>query len=314
MSVVHVEHLSKSYGSVAALRDVSLEIPEGVTGLLGPNGAGKSTMLLCVLGLLRGWEGSVKVLGLDARTEQLAIRRRVGFMPESDAWLPNMTGIRAVSHLGRLGGLPPTEAMRRAHEVLWHVGLGEAIYRELREYSTGMRQRFKLAQAIVHDPEILFLDEPLGGMDPRGRDELLALIRDLSDVHGKHVVWSSHILPEVQKVADGVVILHQGEFRGSFQLDDLAIDETRYLIDVEGDADALLDRLGGRALQVEERARPDGIAMPRRRFLVHMAPGEGAGELLSAARATGAQLRRVHPLAEDLEAMFDRVMQDGAAR
>ena len=311
MTVVAIEQLSKSYGPVQALRDVSLDIPPGVTGLLGPNGAGKSTLLLCVLGLLRGWEGRVRVLGRDARTEQLAIRRRVGFMPESDAWLPNMTGIRAVSLLGRLGGLPPQEALRRAHEVLWHVGLGEAVYRDLREYSTGMRQRFKLAQAIVHDPELLFLDEPLGGMDPKGRDELLALIRDLADRHDKHILWSSHILPEVQKVADAVVILHQGRFRGSFSLEDLVVDERRFLVDVEGDIAAYLARLASGAAAAEEQPLPSGASIGRRRFLVHVPEGWRAGDLLRAGRASGAQVRRVVPLTEDLESLFDRVMKEG---
>lgn len=309
MSVVHVSGLSKSYGRVQALRDVTFDVPEGVTGLLGPNGAGKSTLLLCVLGLLPDWKGEVRVLGLDAKRRRRAIRRRAGFMPELDAWLPEMTGIRAVRYLGRLTGMPYADALRRAHEVLWHVGLGEAIYRELREYSTGMRQRFKLAQALVHDPEILFLDEPLGGMDPAGRDELLDLVRDLATNHGKHVVWSSHILPEVQKVADQVVILHHGRFRGSFRLEELRALEGRYDVEVEGEP-ARIDALwGDTGFPVDARPLNAGDAEDRRQFLVHMPSDKGVADLFRLARLAGVRVRRATPAKEDLDDVFHRLIE-----
>ena len=307
MAVVEVSGLSKSYGSVRALSNVTFDVAEGVTGLLGPNGAGKSTLLLCVLGLLPDWTGQVRVLGLDARSQRRTIRRRVGFMPELDARLPGTTAVKAVRYLGRLTGLPSNEALRRAHEVLWHVGLGEAIYRDLREYSEGMRQRFKLAQAIVHDPDLLFLDEPLAGMDPAGRDELLDLVRDLARTHGKHVLWSSHILPEVQKVADQVVILHRGAFRGSFGLDELQAGDRWFAMQVEGDA-AVYRKVLGEA----------GIA--------DVAPDTGPGELvltlpesrdvhdlLRLSRLAGVRVRKVAPLGEDLETVFHRRVEAGEA-
>ena len=302
MGVVEVEHLTKSYGSVLALDDVSFEVGPGVTGLLGPNGAGKSTLLLCVLGLLPGWQGEVRVLDLDARRKRREIRRRVGYMPELDARLPGTTAVKAVRYLGRLTGLPYSQALRRAHEVLWHVGLGEAVYRDLKEYSAGMRQRFKLAQALVHDPRLLFLDEPLGGMDPAGRDELLDLVRDLATNHGKHVVWSSHILPEVQKVADAVVVLDRGRFLGRFALDDLKPPDHQYRITVDGDLHDYVRVLGEAGL---EGARPD----PQNASLEILLPDtQTPHDLFRLARLAGVRLRRVAPVGEDLEDVFHRIV------
>ena len=302
MSVVQIQNLTKSYGSVQALRDVTFEVGNGVTGLLGPNGAGKSTLLLCVLGLLPGWQGEVRVLDLDARRKRREIRRRVGYMPELDARLPGTTAVKAVRYLGRLTGLPYSQALRRAHEVLWHVGLGEAVYRDLKEYSAGMRQRFKLAQALVHDPRLLFLDEPLGGMDPAGRDELLDLVRDLATYHGKHVVWSSHILPEVQKVADAVVVLDRGRFLGRFALDDLRPPDHQYRITVDGDLDAYVRVLEEAGL---DGAQPD----PQNASLEILLPDTRTPhDLFRLARLAGVRLRRVAPVGEDLEDVFHRIV------
>ena len=306
MSVVEIQNLTKSYGSVQALRDVTFEVGHGVTGLLGPNGAGKSTLLLCVLGLLPGWQGEVRVLDLDARRKRREIRRHVGFMPELDARLPGTTAIKAVRYLGRLTGLPYSQALRRAHEVLWHVGLGEAVYRDLQEYSSGMHQRFKLAQALVHDPQLLFLDEPLGGMDPAGRDELLDLVRDLATNHGKHIVWSSHILPEVQKVADEVVILEQGTFRGRFSLDELEPADHHYRITVDGDLDAYVRVLADAGI--------DGAALSPVPASIDLTlpDAKDAHDLFRLARLAGVRLRRVAPLGQDLEDVFLRLVGTGS--
>ncbi len=312
MKVLSVSSLTKSYGRVQALRDVTFDVGGGVTGLLGPNGSGKSTLLLCVLGLLPDWRGDVRVLDLDARRQRRLIRTRVGFMPEADVGLPEMTGIRAARHLATLSGLPYSHALRRAHEVLWHVGLGEAIYRNLGEYSFGMRQRFKLAQALVHDPEVLFLDEPLSGLDPAGRDELLALVRDLATNHGKHVIWSSHILPDVQKVADSVAVLHEGRYRGSFALADLEPDHGIFEIEVEGDAERFREALRGRGIEVttavESRAAQADLA-PRSAFQATLPPGEGVGDLLRLGRLAETRIRRVAPVKEDLGAVFHRLLE-----
>jgi ABC-2 type transport system ATP-binding protein len=314
MAVLSVRNLTKSYGGrPPALKGVTFEVPEGVTGLLGPNGAGKSTLLQCVLGLLRGFSGEVSVLGVDARRKPREARRRVGFMPETDAWIPQMTGVRAVAYLGRLSGLPAAEALRRAHDVLHHVGLGEAVYREVVEYSTGMRQRFKLAQALVHDPDLLFLDEPTSGLDPAGRDDMLGLIDDLAGRHEKHVVWSSHVLPEVQRSADQVVVLQQGQFRGLVRIEELAPRRGRFLLEAEPGAAGTLEpfaaALAACGVGVSPHAADEQHA--RRTFTLE-APVVDADEapvrVLAAAAAHGARVRRLEPVSESLEDVFMRLL------
>jgi ABC-2 type transport system ATP-binding protein len=178
--------------------------------LLGPNGAGKSTLIKSVLGLLNPDRGQMRVLGLDVRRSPLQIRSRIGYMPESDAHFPMMNAVSFVAYCGELSGLPPADAMQRAHEVLYYVGLGEARYRMMDQYSTGMKQRIKLAQALVHDPDLLFLDEPTNGMDPKGRDEMLELIRDIAHNKGMNLILSSHLLPDVEYTCDHVVVLDKG--------------------------------------------------------------------------------------------------------
>jgi ABC-2 type transport system ATP-binding protein len=208
--VVELDRVSVAYGRQVALRDVSTAFPAGAVGLLGPNGAGKSTLIKAVLGLLPPRSGAMRVLGLDVKTAPLRIRRRVGYMPESDAHIPGMNAVTFVAYCAELAGLPRADAIQRAHEVLHYVGLGEARYRNVETYSTGMKQRLKLAQALVHDPDLLFLDEPTNGMDPRGRDEMLELVRDIAHHKGVSLVLSSHLLPDVESTCDHVVVLDKG--------------------------------------------------------------------------------------------------------
>ena len=208
--VVQAERLSVRYGKHAALKDVTALFPPGAVGLLGPNGAGKSTLLKSLLGFLVPEQGTMKVLGLDVASSALAIRERIGYMPESDTHIPGMNAVSFVAYCGQLSGLPPTDAMQRAHEVLYYVGLGEARYRNVETYSTGMKQRIKLAQAIVHDPDLLFLDEPTNGMDPKGRDEMLELIHDLAHKKNVNLILSSHLLPDVEYTCDHVVVMDKG--------------------------------------------------------------------------------------------------------
>ena len=208
--IVTLDHVTVTYGTNKALRDVSAAFHPGSVGLLGPNGAGKSTMLKALLGFVKPDQGQMKVFGLDVAANALDIRARLGYMPETDGHIPGMNAVTFVAYCGQLGGLPPTDAMQRAHEVLYYVGLQEARYRNVETYSTGMKQRIKLAQALVHDPDLLFLDEPTNGMDPKGRDEMLELIRDLA--HNKHVnlILSSHLLPDVEHTCDRVVVMDKG--------------------------------------------------------------------------------------------------------
>jgi ABC-2 type transport system ATP-binding protein len=208
--VVQCDQLSVRYGKNWALRDVTATFHPGAVGLLGPNGAGKSTLIKTLLGFVVPDQGRMNVLGLDVATSPLDIRARIGYMPESDSHIPGMNAVSFVAYCGQLSGLPAADAMQRAHEVLYYVGLGEARYRNLETYSTGMKQRIKLAQAIVHDPDLLFLDEPTNGMDPKGRDEMLELIRDLAHRKNVNLILSSHLLPDVEYTCDHVVVVDKG--------------------------------------------------------------------------------------------------------
>ena len=216
--VVKADQLSVRYGKNLALSEVTAVFPPGAVGLLGPNGAGKSTLLKSLLGFLVPEKGSMTVLGLDVARAPLEIRERIGYMPESDSHIPGMNAVSFVAYCGQLSGLPATDAMQRAHEVLYYVGLGEARYRNLETYSTGMKQRIKLAQAIVHDPDLLFLDEPTNGMDPKGRDEMLELIHDLAHHKNVNLILSSHLLPDVEYTCDHVVVMDKGTSRPTARL------------------------------------------------------------------------------------------------
>jgi ABC-2 type transport system ATP-binding protein len=208
--VVTLEGVTVAYGAHTALGDVTAAFPAGVVGLLGPNGAGKSTMIKALLGFVVPTTGRLRVLGLDVAQSPLDIRARVGYMPENDAHIPGMNAVSFVAYCAELSGLPRADAMQRAHEALFYVGLGEARYRNVETYSTGMKQRIKLAQALVHDPQLLLLDEPTNGMDPKGRDEMLDLVRDLAHDKGVRVIVSSHLLPDIEYTCTDVVVMNSG--------------------------------------------------------------------------------------------------------
>src|SRR3954471_18143168 len=219
--VVTLEAVTVAYGKNAALRDVSAAFAAGAVGLLGPNGAGKSTMIKTLLGFIVPERGRMRVLGYDVAESQLEIRARIGYMPESAAHIPGMNAVSFVAYCGELAGLPRVDAMQRAHEVLFYVGLGEARYRNVETYSTGMKQRIKLAQALVHDPDLLFLDEPTNGMDPKGRDEMLELVRDLALNKGVNVIVSSHLLPDIEYTCREIVVMDKGRVVASGPIDGL---------------------------------------------------------------------------------------------
>lgn len=204
-----LDNVHKHYGDYHALKGITLRVPEGSIGLLGPNGAGKSTLIKSLLGLLTLSSGSAAVLGHRLPDDALKIRQLIGYMPENDCYLPYMTAVEYVSFGGELAGMPRAEAFRRAHEVLYYVGLGEARYRQLSGFSTGMKQRVKLAQALVQGPKLVFLDEPTNGLDPTGREEMLDLINDVK-ARGVNIVLSSHVLPDVEHVCESVIMLNQG--------------------------------------------------------------------------------------------------------
>jgi ABC-2 type transport system ATP-binding protein len=297
--VVTLDGVTVVYGAQQALQDVSATFAAGAVGLLGPNGAGKSTMIKALLGFVVPNTGRMRVLGLDVAAQPLDIRARVGYMPENDAHIPGMNAVTFVAYCGELSGLPPADAMQRAHEVLFYVGLGEARYRAVDTYSTGMKQRIKLAQALVHDPDLVFLDEPTNGMDPKGRDEMLELVRDLSRNKGVNVIVSSHLLPDVEYTCDDVVVMDKGRIatqgpiaalkqpRGQvFELRVKAPEGTEWFV----------ERL--RAAGLDCKATDEDVM----RVFV---PGDaGARELFALAAASHVQVRHLRPSVPTLEDVF----------
>ena len=209
--VIQTQNLTKMFGAHKALDGVNLTVARGAIGLLGPNGAGKSTLMKCLLQLLPISSGSARLLGREVGQEGREIRKRVGYTPEQDCHIPGMVGCEYVTYCAQLCGLPFQAARQRAHEMLDFVGMGQERYRKIDTYSTGMKQRMKLAQAIVHDPEIVFLDEPTNGLDPKGQVQILELVQSLWKVHGISVVLSSHLLHDVDRICEQIIIIARGK-------------------------------------------------------------------------------------------------------
>ncbi|HVJ27438.1 MAG TPA: ABC transporter ATP-binding protein, partial [Vicinamibacterales bacterium] len=248
--VVHLDGVTVIYGKNQALKGVSAKFARGAVGLLGPNGAGKSTMLKSLLGFVKPSVGRMTVLGLDVAKSPLEIRARIGYMPENDAHIPGMNAVSFVAYCGELAGLPPVDAMQRAHEVLYYVGLGEARYRNIETYSTGMKQRIKLAQALVHDPDLLFLDEPTNGMDPKGRDEMLELIRDLGHNKNVNLILSSHLLPDVEFTCDHIIVMDKGTVVAQGPIEELKGPAGRvFELRIKGNLPQFLDLLRASGLE-----------------------------------------------------------------
>jgi ABC-2 type transport system ATP-binding protein len=221
VALIETDGLTKRYGQLAALSDLTVRIEPGVVGLIGANGAGKSTLIKLVLGLLPATSGTATVLGLDTATDGRAVRERVGYMPEHDCLPPDVSATELVVHMARMSGLGRSAARERAADTLRHVGLYEERYRPIGGYSTGMKQRVKLAQALVHDPELVLLDEPTNGLDPAGRDEMLGLIRRVGTEFGISVLVASHLLGELERVCDHVVVIDAGRLLRSSSTADI---------------------------------------------------------------------------------------------
>lgn len=247
-NIVDISGLTHDYGEVVALRDLTLQIPPGVTGLVGANGAGKTTMLRLILGLLHPTGGGMVVMGHDPQTEPLQVRARLGYMPEGNCLPKDQTAADFVSYAAQLAGIPPKEARRRSSETLFLVGLEEERFRYLGDFSTGMQQRVKLAQAIVHDPDLVLLDEPASGLDPAGRAQMLQLIRRLGQFD-INVIVSSHVLTDIEETCSWVVMLDAGDLLRSGPLEGFEKRGT-VLVEVLTDATAVADRLTNRGLQV----------------------------------------------------------------
>jgi ABC-2 type transport system ATP-binding protein len=234
MSLIAARGLTKRYASVVALDDLDLALEPGVIGLVGANGAGKSTLIKVLLGLLEPTSGSASVFDLDVATQGLAIRQRIGYMPEHDCLPLEINATEFVAHMAQVNGLPRGAARERTAETLRHVGLFEERYREMRGYSTGMRQRVKLAQALVHDPQLMLLDEPTNGLDPAGRDEMLDLVRRIGREFGISILMSSHLLTEIERVCDYLVVIEGGRLVQSDTLDTFTGRTAVVTVEVDG--------------------------------------------------------------------------------
>jgi ABC-2 type transport system ATP-binding protein len=299
MPVAEISQLTVRYGNKIAVEDLTVTVPDGCVGLLGPNGAGKTTLIKTLLGFLRPSSGTATVLGRDALRDGIAIRQRVGFMPEIDCYIPGMNAVTFVAYVGELAGLPASAAIRRAHEVLEYCGLGEARYRNVETYSTGMKQRVKLAQALVHGPEFLLLDEPTNGLDPGGRDDMLALVRDIS--HGKNVnvLVSSHLLPDIETTCDRVTVLRGGQVATQGDIAALRVTEgVQVDIELREASDTFVSAIrkqGGKAI---------ALTGPRYRVTLPDGTVEVGKRLFIAARESGTQLRGFQPALRSLEDVF----------
>ena len=306
-TAVQLDGVTVIYGRNQALKNVSARFARGAVGLLGPNGAGKSTMLKALLGFVKPDTGRMTVLGLDVAERPLEIRARIGYMPESDAHIPGMNAVSFVAYCGQLAGLPAVDAMQRAHEVLYYVGLGEARYRNIETYSTGMKQRIKLAQALVHDPDLLFLDEPTNGMDPKGRDEMLELVRDLGHNKNVSLILSSHLLPDVEYTCDHVIVMDKGEVAAQGPIQELKGPAGRvFELRVKGDLPAFIEVL--RRAGMETHSTDEDV------MRVFVPASSGAGNDQQAIFALAAQhrvqVRHLRPSVPTLEDVFAKAVGD----
>ncbi|MFN8077917.1 MAG: ABC transporter ATP-binding protein [Kineosporiaceae bacterium] len=250
--VISTQALTKAYPAVRALDGLTMAIPRGVVGLVGANGAGKSTLIKILLGLIPATSGTAEVLGHDVSVDGEAIRAKVGYSPEHDCLPTDVSATEFVVHMARMSGLPATAARERAADVLRHVGLYEERYRPIGGYSTGMKQKVKLAQALAHDPKLLLLDEPTNGLDPAGREEMLGLVRRIGTDFGIDVVVTSHLLGELERISDHIVVVEAGRLTHSGATQDATAASGVLAIEVtDRDAEllAMLTAAGVRAWQ-----------------------------------------------------------------
>ncbi len=303
--IIDLENITVQFGKQRVLDGIGVQFAGGSLGLLGPNGAGKTTLLKTLLGFIRPVSGGGQVLGLDISSRQLEIRQKVGYMPENDCHIPGMNAVTFVAYAGQLTGMRPKDAMRRAHEILYYVGLEEARYRNVETYSTGMKQRIKLAQALVHDPQLIFLDEPTNGLDPKGRADMLELVRDISTSKGINVILSSHLLPDVEWVCKDALVIHKGRRLAAGRIEDLKRGSgDEFACRVKGDADKFRLALEEAGCRCTEGA--DGV------LKVHISQGLGSRILVQTARDLQVQIRHLVPLRHSLEDVFLEVIGEQA--
>jgi ABC-2 type transport system ATP-binding protein len=300
--IVRCENLDQSYGAHRVLTSVTVSVESGCTGLLGPNGAGKSTLIKSLLAQLPIPRDRIQIAGIDPASDPLRVRQLVGYMPEADVYLPGMNGLELCSFCGQLSGMKRVDAVSRAHEVLNFVGLGEARYREVDGYSTGMRQRLKLASALVHGPRLLLLDEPTSGLDPAGREEILNLIDDVSHARGIDVLVSSHILRDIEQTCDRVVLLNEGRVLFAGSREEFQHQESRTLhVRVKSGKHKMIEAL-----------RAKGCREVSREGMGHLEvelPQDGTPQTIwMAAQEQGLQIRHLAPATVSLDRAFEKAV------
>ena len=301
--LIELKNVSLFYGTNAALDNLSIEVQGGAVGLLGPNGAGKSTLLKTLLGFVQPSQGTASVFGLDVKTDPLGIRRQVGYMPEDECLILGMNAVQLISYAGELCGMPTRDAMQRAHEVLYYVGLDEERYRPIEGYSAGMKQRVKLAQALIHDPKLLLLDEPTNGMDTNGRDEMLELVKDIAVDKGINVILSSHLLPDVEFACNEIIALSHGSVIIQEQIETLKKNRGQaFDLRVVGDNAAYITALERHNYRIEVH--------PDKHLRVTSSSQEQADTkfFFQLAYDTGVQLRQMREVRHSLEDVFAEVM------
>ena len=292
--LLEARSLTKHYGRTVALESVDFQVQDGITGLLGPNGAGKSTAIKLFLGLLKPTSGSAEVLG-EKPYENLEVRARLGYMPEHDCLPTATTASEFLTHMAQVSGIPPAQARTRSADILRHVGLEEERYRPIGQYSTGMKQRVKLAQSLVHDPVVVLLDEPTAGLDPSGRDEMLRLIRRTGHDFGISIILSSHLMGDVESTCDQIIVLESGRVTEQGAVARFTSETETILLEVDGNREELITALAGRGIN----AVADGISLA-----IELDDDEGYDAIRDALVETGARLRRMAPRRHQLSDIF----------
>jgi len=304
-TVVELDNLRVKLGRREILRGISCRLGVSgvgkVIGLLGPNGAGKSTLILTLLGFHKPVSGSCRLLGLDGRQRIHDVRARIGYMPETDSFIANMTAVTFLRLMAEISGLPPKIALEKAHEALFHVGLGEARYRELRTYSLGMKQMAKLAQAIVHGPELVVLDEPTNGLDPSARQRMLRLVREMKEEQGMNVLMCSHLLRDVEQVCDEVVIMKDGLIVHSCNLEEERRSNRRFVeLEVTGNDESLKAAL--------PEVGADGVTEGGGRWRIVLPPGVEVEALWGLLARQNLLVRKLTHRRDTLEEIFLKAM------
>jgi len=301
--VIELDGLEVRFGNRAILKKLTAQVTGRAIGLLGPNGAGKSTLLNTLLGFHRPAAGTARILGRDIRTETRAVRALIGYMPENDAFIASMSGVRFVRLMAELAGLPKAQALERAHEAFFYVGLGEARYRNLGAYSLGMKQMAKLATAIAHGPSLLFLDEPTNGLDPPARTRMIELVREIRDRGDLRLILSSHLLRDVEETCDQVLILKEGRIAAFCDLEEERRTNRRFLeLETRGVHN-------GTFLEAVEKLGCETAAGAQGRIKLILPDGLGVRELYAVAAEQNVQIRRLNARRDSLEDIFLKAME-----